>query len=482
MAQSLEQLPETFRNDLRNLLDERGFLEEPEAQAPYLKEWRDRYQGKTPLVVKPKNTQELSHIVRLCNEHNIAMTPQGGNTGLVGGQIPFGNTILVNLSRMNRITDLDPDNNAVTAQAGVILAGLQSAADQADRFFAIRLASEGSCQVGGALSSNAGGLNVLRYGTAREQVLGLEVVLPDGRIWDGLRSLRKDNTGYDLKQLFLGAEGTLGFITAAVLKLHPKPRSKATAFCTVSNIDHAIHLLNLAKALSGDQVSSFELIPRIALDFIFKHKPETRDPLPTKAQWYVLFDLTSGHSTSLQGAIEKILGEAIEKGWVKDAVIASNEKQAEELWHLREIISEIQKYEGGSIKNDISVPISCFGLFIEEATKAVLKACPDIRPVPFGHIGDGNVHFNLSQPVGMDKGEFLEKWPVLTEITHQIAHKYGGSISAEHGIGVMKRDILPLFKSEIEMDMMKALKDVFDPKNLMNPGKLLQSSACETKK
>ncbi len=459
-------------DQLKAIVGPSGVIDDPAAMAPYLIEWRDRYRGTAPLIVRPASTKEVADVVSLCAYHKVPMTPQGGNTGLVGGQIPFGQ-VLINLGRMTRIRDLNPKDNTITVEAGVILAEIQKAAEEADRFFPLSLAAEGSCQIGGNLATNAGGVNVLRYGNARAQALGLEAVLPDGRVWNGLRRLHKDNTGYDLKQLLIGSEGTLGIITAATLKLYPKPRDTATAFAAIPDVEAGVRLLHLTQGVSGGQVSSFELMPRIGLEFVLRHMNSARDPLPQPYDWYVLLELTAGRTDSLRPVMEEALVQGTEQGLVRDAAIAENESQRADFWHLRESLSEAQKPEGGSIKHDVSVPVSAYGAFIAEANAAVTRACPGIRPVPFGHLGDGNVHFNLSQPVGTDKADFLARWEELSAIVHEIAAAHGGSISAEHGIGVMKRDMLPQFKSEVEMDLMRTIKRALDPHGLMNPGKLL---------
>jgi FAD/FMN-containing dehydrogenase len=422
----------------------------------------------------PATTEEVARVVRICAETATGLVPQGGNTGLVGGQIPKEGEVLVSLKRMNRIRALDPANDTVTAEAGCILAAVQARAAEADRLFPLSLAAEGSCTIGGNLSTNAGGTNVLRYGTARDLVLGLEVVLPDGRVFDGLKGLRKDNTGYDLKQLFIGAEGTLGVITAAVLKLFPRPRAQAAAFLGLARVEHAISLLTLARALSGDQVTAYELMSRRGLDFVLKHLPGARDPLGARYPWYVLLELSSGEAAdTLRATLERLLEDAHAHNLVEDAVLADSEAQRLALWRLRDSLSEIQKHEGGSIKCDISVPVSAVPQFIARATAAAETLVPGIRPVPFGHIGDGNVHFNLSQPEAADKAEFLARWDELSEIVHGVALALGGSISAEHGVGLMRRAEIARVKDTVTLDLMRALKAALDPKGIMNPGKVL---------
>ncbi len=462
-------------DEIRAAVGPRGFSDDPDRIAPFLREHRGLYQGETALFVQPASTEQVAKVVRICAQHRIAIVPQGGNTGLVGGQIPFPGThaILLNLSRMNRVRAIDPDNDTITVEAGCTLAALQAAAETAGRLFPLSLASEGSCQIGGNIATNAGGNAVLRYGNMRELVLGIEAVLPDGRVWNGLRGLRKDNTGYDLKQLFIGGEGTLGIVTAAVCKLFPRPRTVATALVAVPDVAAAVSLFGRLKQTSGDRLTAFELIPRIGIDFVTRHIPGARDPLTKAVDWYVLAELSSAGEEDLRHRLEAALAAALEEGLASDAAIAESGAQASALWALRENLSDVQKLEGGSIKHDISVPISAIPAFITEASKAVTAALPGIRPVPFGHIGDGNVHFNLSQPPAMDREAFLDRWAEFNRIVHDIAAGLGGSISAEHGLGFMKRDEITHYKSAVEIDMMRAVKRALDPQNIMNPGKLV---------
>jgi FAD/FMN-containing dehydrogenase len=466
-------ISESILQRIEAALGPKGTTRDPAAIAPHLTEWRERYAGETPLLTMPATSEEVAAIVKICAETGTGIVPQGGNTGLVGGQIPFGE-ILLSLGRMNRIRDLDAACNTLTVEAGCVLAHVQRAAAEADRHYPLSLASEGSAQIGGLLSTNAGGVNVLRYGSAREHVLGLEVVLPSGEIWNGLRRLRKDNTGYDLKQLFLGAEGTLGIITAAVLKLWPRARARATAFVALADLTNLIPLLNHVQAATGGLACAFELVPRIGLDFVLRHVPGARDPLPSPAPWYALIEIESATPSPLEPVLASALGAA--EALVLDAAIASNARQRTDFWLLRERLSEVQKHEGGSIKHDISVPISSIAEFITTATAAVSQACPGARPVPFGHVGDGNVHFNLSQPPAADKAAFLARREELNLIIHDIAHSFGGSISAEHGLGRMKREEILRYKSPLEMELMRALKATLDPKGIMNPGKLFTTS------
>jgi FAD/FMN-containing dehydrogenase len=475
-------MPETKKIDpalldrLRAIVGPSGHIDDPADMEPYVAEWRGRYRGATPLVLRPATTQELSDLMRTCAEAGVPVVPQGGNTGLVGGSIPSADNseVLISLSRMNKIREMDPLNYTVTVEAGCVLQTLQQAAADVDRLFPLSLGAEGTCQIGGNISANAGGTMTLRYGNTRDLVLGLEVVLPDGQIWNGMRRLRKNNTGYDLKHLFIGAEGTLGFITAAVLKLFPRPKQVETGFLAVRDPDAAIELLASLRSASGDSLSAFELMPRIALDFALKHVAGTIDPLSEPFPWYVLLELSTGTGgDAFRETIEEALGDAMEAGLVQDATLASSEAQAKQLWFIREAIVEAQKYEGGSIKHDISIPVSCVGSFIAQATEAVERTIPGARPVPFGHVGDGNIHFNVNQPVDADTEGYLAQWDKLNEVVHDIVLSMDGSISAEHGIGTFKREELQRVKSPVELDLMRRIKATLDPQGLMNPGKVL---------
>lgn len=457
--------------DLKKIAGPKGWTEDT---APYLREWRDLYEGKSPLVLLPDSTEKVAELVTYCHKHKIPLVPQGGNTGLVGGGIPdqSNKQIVLSLKRLNKLRNIDKDNLTLSVDAGIILADVQKIAADANCLFPVSLASEGSCQVGGTISTNAGGINVLHFGSMRDQVLGLEVVLADGRIWNGLKALRKDNTGYDLKQLFMGAEGTLGIITAATLKLYPAFKQKQTALVAVGDPAEALKLLTLARDISGDTLIAFELIPRIGLEFVTRHMPPSRDPLDAPYPWYVLLECASSLPPDLLD-LEQLLMAIFEKADVIDGVIAKNDRENSELWALRENLSESQKFAGGSIKFDISVPVSKVPAFLESATRAVEKKIPGIRPVPFGHMGDGNIHFNLSQPPNMDKQDFLDHWPALNPIVHDIVAEFSGSISAEHGIGVMKVTELARYKSDVHMDLLRALKNTLDPDNIMNPDKVI---------
>jgi len=433
----------------------------------YLKEWRDMWQGSSPLVLRPASTVEVSAILKLAHGTNTKIVPQSGNTGLVGGQIPMGDEVLVSLDRMTKIISVDAADHSITVEAGVILKNVQAAADDVDRLYPLSLASEGSARIGGTLSTNAGGLNVLAYGNARDLCLGIEVVLADGRIWNGLKSLRKDNTGYYLKDLFIGAEGTLGIITAATLKLFPKPKSYATAFCAVPSPDAALQLLNLAKVESGNRVVAFELLPAIGVGFAAKHLNAV-NPLAIPSSWYVLTEFADAPD-----AMEACLEHALQQGLVSDAAIAQSEAQRQAFWHVRESLSESQKFEGGSIKHDVSVPVSMVPEFIEAATAAVEHFMRGARVCCFGHLGDGNMHFNVSQPLGMDKAAYLSQWHAMNDVVFAEVLKRKGSVSAEHGVGRLKAADLVKIKSPIEMEMMRGLKTLFDPKGILNPGRVL---------
>jgi FAD/FMN-containing dehydrogenase len=447
-----------------------SFSEDPAEIAPHLEEWRSKYMGRSPLLLRPSTTAEVSAILAICHETGTPIVPQGGNTGLVGGQIPFEGEVLLSLQRMNEVRGVDVAAQALSVEAGVILADAQKAADDAGLLFPLSLAAEGSATIGGNLSTNAGGVQVLRYGMARELTLGLEVVLADGRVLDLMTALRKDNTGYDLKQMFIGAEGTLGVITAAVLRLFPKPAARATAFVAIPSPAAAVALLGQMQARTGGLISAFEIVPRIGIELVTAHISGARDPLRAASPWYVLIEAASAASFDLDAVFQEALAGSAH---VTDAVVASSDAQREALWALRENMSEAQKREGASIKHDVSVPVSAIPAFLETATAAVLKVVPGARPVSFGHIGDGNIHFNFSVPKGGDATAFLARWEEIQRIVHDIVDGFGGSISAEHGIGVQKRDQLTRYKSAAEMDVMRALKRTLDPKNILNPGKVV---------
>lgn len=443
--------------------------------APYLVEWRDRYHGKALAVVRPGSTQDVAAVMKAARANSVPIVPQSGNTGLVGGQIPIGdgNEIVLSLARLNAIRDLDTDGNTITVEAGCILQSIQDAARDAGRLFPLSLGAEGSCMIGGNLATNAGGTSVLAYGNARDLTLGLEVVMADGAVWNGLRALRKDNTGYDLKDLFIGSEGTLGIITAAVLKLFPMPRATATAFIGVPSPEAALELMAIARDAVGPALTAFEFLPRMGLDFVLTHVPGTRDPLSEEHRWYVLMELASGSEDALDATLETILAGAYESGLVSDATIARSESEAGALWRLRLMLSEVQRHEGGSIKHDIAVPVSSVPQFLREASALVREMVPGCRPLPFGHLGDGNVHFNVSQPIGMDKAMFLDQWERVADAVHGLTLSMNGTVSAEHGIGQMKRELLKRTKDPVEMKLMRKIKKALDPKGLLNPGKVV---------
>jgi FAD/FMN-containing dehydrogenase len=460
---------------MAGIVGAKNIITDADAMVPYLKEWRDLFRGKAQGIVRPGSTAEVAELVKLAAETGTVLVPQGGNTGLVGGQIPIseGREVILSLQRLDKIRAVDTDGDTMIVEAGVTLKRAQDAAEAAGRLFPLSLASEGSCTIGGNLSTNAGGTAVLAYGNARELCMGLEVVLPDGRIWNGLRQLRKDNTGYDLKNLFIGAEGTLGIITAAVLKLFPAPAARATAFLALPDPAAALELLNAAKAGAGGTLTTFELMPRIGMDFVLRHASGTRDPLSEPSPWYVLMEVSAQQASGLDEHVEAFLGEALEKGIVTDAALAGSLTQRADFWKLREMLSEVQTYEGGSIKHDVSVPIHATPEFLARAIAAVEAMVPGCRPVPFGHLGDGNIHFNVSQPVGADKAAYLARWSEMNEAVHGIVAELHGSISAEHGIGRLKRDLLPGVKDPVELDLMRTLKRTLDPKRILNPGAVL---------
>ncbi|HEU0070644.1 MAG TPA: FAD-binding oxidoreductase [Alphaproteobacteria bacterium] len=452
----------------------KGWIDGEADMAPYLHDQRGLYVGRALAVVRPANTEEVAGVVSLCAAAKLPIVPQGGNTGLVIGSVPDGSgrSIVLSLARMNNIRALDTLNNTMTVDAGCVLANLQQAAADAGRLFPLSLGAEGSCMIGGNLSTNAGGVQVLRYGNARNLVLGLEVVLPDGRVWDGLRALRKDNTGYDLKQLFMGAEGTLGIITGAVLRLFPQPRSTVTVFAAVPKLADVMELLGEAQAASGEAVRAFELIPEIGVDFVTRHIEGAQRPLKTVSPWYVLMEFAGGDD-KLRALVEGFLEKGFEAGRIADATIAESETQAKQLWRIRETLPEAQTREGASIKHDVAVPISRIVDLIETGAKRLTDWLPGARPFPFGHIGDGNIHFNVSQPPGMDKAAFIGRWDEANRIVHDLTAELNGSFSAEHGIGRLKRAELAHYRSKVELDLMRKLKAAIDPDDLLNPGIIL---------
>jgi D-lactate dehydrogenase (cytochrome) len=443
------------------------------ALEPFLIEGRGIYHGHSSMLLRPGSVKEVQAILKLANETKTPLVPQGGNTGLVGGQIPFDGELILSLTRLDKIREVDAASNSMTCEAGVVLAKAQDAAAQADRLFPLSLGAEGSCTIGGNLSTNAGGTGAVAYGIARDLVMGLEVVLADGRIMNLLSKLKKNNTGYDLRHIFVGAEGTLGVITAAVVKLFPRPRAVETAFVGVPSPAAAVTLLNQAQSRVGGTVTSFELIVRDVIEFAVKHGHGVRNPLAGRHPWYVLMEVSSQHAEGLREGVEQVLAEASAQGLVEDAVIAASLDQARAFWHLRHVLPEVQKPEGGSIKADVSVPVASVPQFLEEASAAARALIPGCRPVPFGHLGDGNVHFNVSQPVGADAAQFLARWGEVNDAVNKIVLKYGGSISAEHGIGKLKRDSLPKVKDPVALELMRGLKRMLDPNGILNPGKVL---------
>ena len=449
--------------------------------APYLTDWRRRFVGRALAVVRPANAEEVAQVVKLCAQARIAIVPQGGNTGLVGGSTPdaSGTAIVLSLQRMQRVRAVDPLNNTLIVEAGAILHNVQQAAREAGRLFALSLAAEGSCTIGGNLSTNAGGTQVLRYGNARELCLGLEVVTPAGEVWDGLRGLRKDNTGYDLRDLYIGAEGTLGIITAACLKLYPLPKAQATALVAVRDVEAALALLDLAQGRCGPTLTAFELFSDFCLGLVEKHFPPQRSPFAERHAQYVLIELSDHEDEAHANAqFDALMQAAFDAGLIADAVIAQSMAQSRALWTLRESISEAQAAEGKNIKHDIAVPISRIAEFIRATDALLQQAHPGVRMVTFGHLGDGNLHYNVSPALGADgrcepEAEFLAKQSRIYGIVHDQVHAYRGSISAEHGIGRLKRDELLRYKSPVELGLMRTIKRALDPHNLMNPGKVV---------
>jgi D-lactate dehydrogenase (cytochrome) len=455
------------------IVGEKYAVTDKQTQESYLVEMRDLYHGVTPVVLRPGSVEEVSAILKLANETRTAIVPQGGNTGLVGGQIPHNGEIVLSLRRLDKVREVDPVSNTMTVEAGVTLQDAREAAADADRLYPQLLPSEGTCTIGGNLSTNAGGVAAIAHGIARSHALGLEVVLADGRVLHNLNKLKKDNTGYDLKNLFIGAEGTLGIITAAVLRLVPRPRSVETAFAGVPSPQAAIDLLTLAQGRTAGGVTSFEMMLAAGVDAVVKHDAASRQPLAKPYPWYVLIELSSQAQTGLRDELEDILAQGHEKGLVLDATIADSGAQRTSFWRIREMFGEVQRHIGASIKHDVSVPVAAVPDFIAQADAAVVKFIPGARTLPFGHAGDGNIHYNVMQPEGMDKAKFLARWDEVNAVVFAVVKKFGGSISAEHGVGVMKRDILPDYKDPVAIDLMRALKRTLDPNGILNPGKVL---------
>lgn len=476
-ATDLRQIDQTILDRIRSAVGDAGVITDENDKAPFLRDERGYYTGTTPMIVRPATTEEVASVVSICNETRTPIVPQGGNTGLCGGATPYehGGEVLMSLTRMNKVRDIDVLNYAITVEAGVILAGVQKAADDVDRYFPLSLGGEGTALIGGNLSTNAGGTGVLRYGPARDLCLGLEAVLPDGRIWSGLTGLRKDNTGYDLKHLFIGAEGTLGIITAACLKLFPKPADIRTAFVAVRDQHAAVELLARARRITDDRVVTFEYMQRESIEFALAHIADTRDPMPTEYRHYVMMELAAGEAAAagLRDMMETVLGDSMEDGIVLDAVLAESGQQAADFWRIRETIPEAQKFEGASSKHDISVPVSGVADFLIEATADIRRLIPGVRPCAFGHVGDGNIHFNFSRPLDMTDDDFKAMEPEIHKTVYDRTVAMGGSISAEHGIGRLRRGELETYKSPVALDVMRAIKATLDPNGIMNPGKVL---------
>jgi FAD/FMN-containing dehydrogenase len=454
--------------EIKAVVGDAGWSDDDLRVTAKLTEWRGKWKGHTPLLVLPKTTEELSQVVKICNAHGVAITPQGGNTGLVGGQIPFGE-ILVSLERMRAIRDVAPTDDTMVLEAGITLLEAQKIAEKANRFFPLSLAAEGTATVGGVISTNAGGTAVLRYGVTRDLVSGLEVVLPNGEVFNGLKRLRKDNTGYDLKQMFIGAEGTLGIITAASLKLFPVMNSRCVAIVGFETAQKAIDLLGRAKQETGGQVEAFELMGRYGLSLVLKNIPDTREPLEGEYPWYALIEVASGDPDGAEGSMERLLTAAFEEELIVDAAIAQNETQAAAFWRLREEHSAAEKVEGAAWKHDVSVPLSQMADYIEKGAAAVEAFLPGARLVTFGHVGDGNVHFNVIVPEGMDAAEFNALRDQGAKVVHDLVHQYEGSISAEHGLGRMKTQEALQYKDPAAVEAMRAIRLALDPKRIMNP-------------
>jgi len=460
---------------LAAIVGSKHVVTDPDILAPHLSEWRGLYTGRAQAMVRPGSTEEVAAILKLAHEAGAPIVPQGGNTGGVGGQIPdqSGRAILLSLARMNRVRDAQPLSNMMTVEAGVLLQDVQAEAARIDRYYPLSLPSEGSCMIGGNLATNAGGTGVIAYGNTRDLVLGLEVVLPDGRVWNGLSGLRKDNAGYDMKHLFIGSEGTLGVITAATLKLFARPRSLVTAFVGVASPARALALLARAQGGSGGLVTTFEVMPRLAIDMVLRNGAQVRDPLAGRHVWYVLLEISSQDEHGLQDKVETMLAGAFEAEEAEDAVLASSLDQRMNLWKIREDLPFAQGVEGASIKHDVSVPVADAPAFLDETLAMLAERFPGARPCPFGHLGDGNIHFNVTQPEGWDKARFMALYDEMNAAVFDIVRRYGGSIAAEHGVGQHKRRLLPFYKDPVALDLMRTLKAAIDPRGIMNPGKVL---------
>jgi FAD/FMN-containing dehydrogenase len=470
---NLPSLPPELLKRFTAIVGDKYAITDKDTQQAYLVEMRDLYHGRTPVVLRPSSVEEVSAILKLANETRTAIVPQGGNTGLVGGQIPHHGEVVLSLTRLDKVREVDPVSNTMTVEAGVTLQRAREAAADAGRLYPQLLPSEGTCTIGGNLSTNAGGTAAIAHGIARTHALGLEVVLADGRVLHDLNKLKKNNTGYDLKNLFIGAEGTLGIITAAVLRLVPRPHSIETGWAGVPSPQAAVDLLTLAEQRTAGGVTSFEMMLAGGVDAVVKHDAASRQPLAKPYPWYVLIELSSQAESGLRDELEQILAQGHDKGLVLDATIADSEQQRKSFWRIREMFGEVQRHIGASIKHDISVPVAAIPSFIAETDAAVAKLIPGAHTLPFGHVGDGNIHYNVMQPANADKAKFLARWDEVNKVVFAVVKQFGGSISAEHGVGVMKRDILPDYKDPVALDLMRALKRTLDPNGILNPGKVL---------
>lgn len=466
-----QTLPPAFLTAAKDLLGPKGWSEEAEKLAAAATPWRGSYQGETPFIARPASTQEAAALVRLCAEHGVAITPQGGNTGLVDGGTPHGE-VCVSMTRMTALREIDPFNNSMTLEAGATLVAAQQAAEEAGRLFPLSLGSEGTATIGGLISTNAGGVAVLRYGMMRDLILGLEVVLPSGEIWDGLSGLRKNNTGYDLKHLFAGAEGTLGLITAATLKLFPQVQS-AAAWVICSSTEDVVKLLSLVRGRVGDSVTSFEIIPANAVDMVAADIPTTRDPMPSNAPWRVLMEVSQTDGAHARALLENALEAAMEEGLVQDAVIAESQSQAKTFWHIRESIPLSKRAYGAALNQDISVPVSRIPAFIDACNAAVCEILPGADFVIFGHVGDGNLHYSVVEPSDAASPQLKAHEAAITRTIFDTVMAHGGSISAEHGVGRLKRDELARLRPPAATEAMRAIKRALDPKGIMNPGRVV---------
>ena len=467
--------PAETAKQLAAIVGDKYVLTAPADMAAYMSEPRDLWHGAAACVVRPGSTREVAAILAFADQNGLQVVPQGGNTGLVGGQTPdtSGREILLSLGRLDKIREIDPESNTMIVEAGVTLQKVQETAESVDRLFPLSLASEGSCTIGGNLASNAGGTAVLAYGNARDLVTGLEVVLADGQVLNNLSKLRKDNTGYDLKHVFMGSEGTLGVITAAVVKLYPRPRGVETALIGLESPQKCLDLLVLAQSMAGPDLKTFEFMSRFGVEIVVKHSAGAREPMESAHQWYVLLELASQSESGLNEVMMGLLEVAFEQEIIEDAAVAASLDQRKAFWALRENLSEMQKFEGGSIKHDVCVPVAQVPAFLADAVPVVEATIPGARPLPFGHMGDGNIHFNVSQPIGADKEQYLSHWEELNAKVHEVVAKYHGSISAEHGIGVLIRALLPTVKDKVAMEVMRRFKTALDPNNTLNPGKVL---------